>query len=112
MKSHLKTRTRTWMSFIPKAALAFGVLALVLVAAPLVLDAPFASDAWAAEVPATAEAVTAEGTPEASPYPPAPTLTKGDYPSFFGINGRVFVWIAAQLHLWFAAFVLAVPIFV
>ncbi|MCK5547115.1 MAG: cytochrome ubiquinol oxidase subunit I, partial [Rhodospirillaceae bacterium] len=101
------------MEFIPKAALAFGVLALVWVAAPLVLDAPFAADAWAAEAPATADAVTtAEGTPEASPYPPAPNLTKDDYPSFLGINGRVFVWIAAQLHLWFAAFVLAVPIFV
>ncbi|MCK5167530.1 MAG: hypothetical protein KAQ66_09425, partial [Rhodospirillaceae bacterium] len=98
MKSHLKTRTRAWMEFIPKAALAFGVLALVWVAAPLVLDAPFAADAWAAEAPATADAVTtAEGTPEASPYPPAPTLTEGDYPSFLGINGRVFVWIAAQL---------------
>ena len=45
-------------------------------------------------------------------YPPAPQLSKSDYPSFLGINGRIFVWIAAQMHLWFAAFVLAVPIFV
>ena len=42
----------------------------------------------------------------------APTLTRADYPTIAGVNSRVFVWLAAQLHLWFAAFVLAVPIFV
>jgi len=41
-----------------------------------------------------------------------PQLTESDYPKVAGVNGRVFVWLAAQLHLWFAAFVLAVPIFV
>ncbi len=29
-----------------------------------------------------------------------------------GVNPRVAVWLVAQLHLWFAAFVLAVPVFV
>ena len=43
---------------------------------------------------------------------PAPRLSAADYPQIAGINARVFVWLAAQLHLWFAAFVLAVPIFV
>lgn len=43
---------------------------------------------------------------------PAPELTSADYPRFWGINPRVMVWMAAQMHLWFAAFVLAVPIFV
>ena len=43
---------------------------------------------------------------------PAPKLSAADYPQIAGINARVFVWLAAQLHLWFAAFVLAVPIFV
>lgn len=43
---------------------------------------------------------------------PPPELTERDYPSVMGINARVLVWIVAQLHLWFAAFVLAVPIFV
>ncbi|MEK7679738.1 MAG: cytochrome ubiquinol oxidase subunit I, partial [Deltaproteobacteria bacterium] len=42
----------------------------------------------------------------------APRLKAGDYPSVRGVNGRVAVWLAAQMHLWFAAFVLAVPIFV
>jgi cytochrome d ubiquinol oxidase subunit I len=43
---------------------------------------------------------------------PAPKLSAADYPQIAGVNGRVVVWLAAQLHLWFAAFVLAVPIFV
>ncbi len=42
----------------------------------------------------------------------APKLTAEDYPTIAGVNARVVVWLAAQLHLWFAAFVLAVPIFV
>jgi cytochrome bd-type quinol oxidase subunit 1 len=41
-----------------------------------------------------------------------PVLTETDYPQIAGVNGRVAVWLVAQLHLWFAAFVLAVPIFV
>jgi len=41
-----------------------------------------------------------------------PDLSAADYPQIAGINARVFVWLAAQMHLWFAAFVLAVPIFV
>lgn len=41
-----------------------------------------------------------------------PELSQSDYPRVPGFNGRVTVWLAAQLHLWFAAFVLAVPIFV
>lgn len=43
---------------------------------------------------------------------PAPTLTGKSYPSLWGLNSRVAVWIVAQLHLFFAAFVLGVPIFV
>ncbi|MDP6389851.1 MAG: cytochrome ubiquinol oxidase subunit I [Alphaproteobacteria bacterium] len=42
----------------------------------------------------------------------APKLTPDDYPRIAGVNGRIVVWLVAQLHLWFAAFVLAVPIFV
>ena len=59
------------------------------------------------------QAVSSEGA-EASgiEYPPAPKLKESDYPRISGVNSRVFVWLVAQLHLWFAAFVLAVPIFV
>ncbi len=45
-------------------------------------------------------------------YTPAPVLSEADYPRMMGVNSRVAVWLVAQMHLWFAAFVLAVPIFV
>lgn len=45
-------------------------------------------------------------------FDPPPKLTARDYPEIAGINSRVTVWLVAQLHLWFGAFVLAVPIFV
>lgn len=69
------------------------------------------SHAYAAEETAT-EAKGEGETGEEVAYPPAPSLTAADYPSILGINSRIFIWLVAQLHLWFAAFVLAVPIFV
>jgi len=63
----------------------------------------------AAALPAEA---AIEGEELGPDYPPAPKLTAEDYPQVPGFNGRIFIWLAAQLHLWFAAFVLAVPIFV
>ena len=57
------------------------------------------------------QAAASEAVPE-TVYPPAPQLTESDYPRIAGLNGRIVVWLAAQLHLWFAALVLAVPIFV
>ncbi|MCK5916802.1 MAG: cytochrome ubiquinol oxidase subunit I, partial [Cocleimonas sp.] len=50
---------------------------------------------------------------EATPPPPigAPKLKREDYPKV-GASSRGIVWIAAQMHLFFAAFVLAVPLFV
>ncbi len=41
----------------------------------------------------------------------APKLKRKDYPNI-GVSSRSVVWIAAQMHLFFAAFVLAVPLFV
>jgi len=58
-----------------------------------------------------ADTATAETAAEGISIAP-PQLTVKDYPTIAGVNSRVFVWLAAQLHLWFAAFVLAVPIFV
>ena len=57
-----------------------------------------------------AEAAAENG--KASPFGPAPKTTLASYPTVDGVNSRVAVWLVAQLHLWFAAFVLAVPIFV
>ncbi|VAX11307.1 hypothetical protein MNBD_GAMMA26-884 [hydrothermal vent metagenome] len=72
-----------------------------------------AEDAPASTEVAAGEAVV-EGEEEATGPTPiyAPKLTAEDYPTIPGFNGRVVVWMVAQLHLWFAAFVLAVPIFV
>ncbi len=62
---------------------------------------------------AAGDAFGAETVSAATPaYGPAPDLKPADYPQVAGVNSRVAVWIVAQLHLWFAAFVLAVPIFV
>ncbi len=43
---------------------------------------------------------------------PAPQPTRADYPSISGISSRSLVWGLAQMHLFLAAFVLAVPLFV
>lgn len=67
--------------------------------------APVAAEATAAAAPAVAPA-------NAIIYPPAPKLTAADYPTVSGVNPRVAVWLVAQLHLWFGAFVVAVPMFV
>lgn len=42
---------------------------------------------------------------------PAPKFKSGDYPDI-GMSSRSVVWVLAQLHLYFAALVLAVPLFV
>ena len=41
----------------------------------------------------------------------APKPGRGDYPSI-GVSSRSVVWVIAQMHMFFAAFVLAVPLFV
>jgi cytochrome bd-type quinol oxidase subunit 1 len=88
---------------------AFLLLALALVLAPVDPTGLEPAAAFAQETTANAEAaVEADG----SIAVPAPKLTEADYPRIAGVNSRVVVWLVAQLHLWFAAFVLAVPIFV
>jgi cytochrome bd-type quinol oxidase subunit 1 len=80
-------------------------LALSLFLAPHLLPGLNVDAALATE---TAAAESVSNAPTIAP----PQLTESDYPTIKGVNSRVFVWLAAQLHLWFAAFVLAVPIFV
>ena len=55
-----------------------------------------------------AETVVAEDEPELFP---APQPRRSDYPDI-GISSRTIVWVIAQMHLFLAAFVLAVPVFV
>ncbi len=87
-------------------------LFLLAVFATFLLPA-FTPDVNASEV-LVAEAEAADASLDAGgvTYPPAPKFTAADYPTFWGLNSRVVVWLVAQLHLWFGAFVLAVPIFV
>ena len=86
-------------------AIGMALLLLGLILLPLVLPDLIGSVAVAAE-PAVANSDNAPA------YNPPPILTAEDYPRIRGVNSRIAVWLAAQLHLWFAAFVLAVPIFV
>ncbi|HEX2462679.1 MAG TPA: cytochrome ubiquinol oxidase subunit I, partial [Vicinamibacterales bacterium] len=52
-----------------------------------------------------AEAADAEAKARATPY------VEAEYRRFPGVGSRVAIWSIAQLHLLFAAFVLAVPLF-
>ena len=84
----------------------YGLCLLLLAALFVALPGGVGGEAGAlAQTEQAAEAV-APGTVV------PPVLTEADYPQIAGVNGRVAVWLVAQLHLWFAAFVLAVPIFV
>jgi cytochrome bd-type quinol oxidase subunit 1 len=78
--------------------------------------------AWASEAPAApavakgnaeklAEAAAEKASAGWQPIAP-PKLELKDYPVVKGFNSRITVWFIAQLHLFFGAFVLAVPIFV
>ncbi|MFZ2524145.1 MAG: cytochrome ubiquinol oxidase subunit I [Candidatus Ferrigenium altingense] len=100
-----------------------GSAFLLAVIAVLMLPASMpAANASETAAPASAAVQTAAATAAANTaavpdtkiaaYPPAPKLTASDYPTLKGVNSRVAVWLVAQLHLWFGAFVLAVPIFV
>ena len=68
--------------------------------------------AEATEAAAEATEAAAEATTEPEPEPEPEPYEVVDYRNFFGIDGRLIVWIISQLHLMFAAFVLAVPLFV
>jgi hypothetical protein len=89
---------------------AFTPVASAAEAAAPAAAAPAAAPAEAA---AAAPAAAAEAAPAAPAISiPVPKLTEADYPTIKGVNARVMVWLVAQLHLWFGAFVVAVPMFV
>ncbi len=60
-------------------------------------------------VPATSLLVHAEGQAEAAVTPA--TSGEVEYRTFPFVGSRVAIWVVAELHLMFAAFVLAVPMF-
>ncbi|MBI5747967.1 MAG: cytochrome ubiquinol oxidase subunit I [Nitrospinae bacterium] len=78
-------------------------------------ESPAPAGEHAAPVLSKAEGKPEEGKKEGEgkfTYQPAPKIKVEDYPIVKGFNSRIAVWIVAQLHLFFGAFVLAVPIFV
>lgn len=81
------------------------VLALLMLASLAIAPASAAPD------PFQADAVIADAEPAAGTAQGAPRPARGDYPTI-GISSRTIVWALAQLHLFFGALVLAVPIFV
>ncbi|MBI5492058.1 MAG: cytochrome ubiquinol oxidase subunit I [Deltaproteobacteria bacterium] len=102
------------MAFVKKAPF-ISVLALsALLVLISFLSGP--SKAFSADTPSSpvisSQTHDAGVTAAQAAYPPAPKLKAEDYPKVKGLNPRLTVWMAAQMHLWFAAFVLAVPIFV
>ncbi len=91
----------------PTRKTGLALLCLLLFLPLLPIDAPGITSA-----PSFAADSAAGSAAEPGSNIAPPTLTEQDYPRIAGVSSRVFVWLAAQLHLWFAAFVLAVPIFV
>ena len=91
------------------AALAIvAVLAMGEYAAPVLAQTPPAAGppaAPAAQGPPAATSEAADKAAQSKPYQEA------EYRTFPVVGSRVAIWVVAQLHLLFAAFVLAVPIF-
>jgi len=81
----------------------FLLLALMV----LVIDLSLAQATAAEQLTAGAENVEVA----AASLLPAPNPQRADYPNI-GVSSRNLVWIIAQMHLFFGALVLAVPIFV
>ena len=106
--------TRTRINFLSKklhfrvAFAFFLVIFFIALASSTGMASENAEAAKAVESAESAESAEAatEEKEESKPYEVV------DYRNFFGIDGRLIVWIVSQLHLMFAAFVLAVPIFV
>jgi len=83
--------------FIPLAVMALGATAILAVAA-MWPDLAQASGA----MPDAAQGAAQTG---------APHIARADYPHVMGVSSRMTIWALAQMHLFLAAFVLAVPLF-
>jgi len=102
---------------IRRARQSAGFLATVptLIAFVVLACGGLATQVSAAEGDAAVTGVSADehgvaGTAAVS-LSPAPTPQREDYPTI-GTSSRGIVWVVAQMHLFFGALVLAVPIFV
>lgn len=91
------------------------VLSVLMVAA-IGLGSVGIGSVSAAESPGAEQKVTAAGADKVKNESttaslPAPRPKRSDYPNI-GTSSRAVVWVVAQMHLFFGALVLAVPIFV
>ncbi len=84
-------------------------LSLVVLMSMVVVFALNAETATQADVISHAAEASAAGA--GTVLSSAPTPSRADYPNI-GVSSRAVVWVAAQMHLFFAALVLAVPLFV
>jgi len=105
-------KIRAWV--LP-AGLIRGVFGCLLLA---LLFCGGVTEAWAADQAASigkvqGEGLLAAGAVEAEGVKSiiAPRLSRADYPNI-GVSSRAVVWVLAQMHLFFGALVLAVPLFV
>lgn len=108
--SHARARRSWWRVAIGWAAGAAIVLAAAAAPAPGHAADAAAPAAAAASASSAASASAAASAPGAAALP-APKPKRADYPSI-GVSSRALVWVFAQMHLFFGALVLAVPIFV
>ncbi|MDH3670189.1 MAG: cytochrome ubiquinol oxidase subunit I [Gammaproteobacteria bacterium] len=103
-----------WLAYCPvpstwcRALIAVLVVAIGLSAGEFVTDASAASHGAEQQI---ASVGSDEVTDESTSLRPAARPKRSDYPSI-GVSSRGVVWAIAQLHLFFGALVLAVPIFV
>ncbi len=98
----------TWRVVI--GAVLGAAIGLASAALPSVAQAAQAAGASAAQQGAPAAAEAAKKESKAAPIA-APKPRRADYPNI-GVSSRSIVWVVAQMHLFFGALVLAVPIFV
>jgi cytochrome d ubiquinol oxidase subunit I len=105
--------TRKWLVLLGPVAAVVMIVAAVQVASRLVsreYKAPYRAPAAAADETPRAEGLAAEKA-EAERQARARPYEEAEYRTFPVVGSRVAIWVIAQLHLLFAAFVLAVPLF-
>jgi len=89
--------------------MAFPGVLLLLAVLGLFWSGSFDTGGFIEQAQAAAQTPSAEG--QEPVLAAAPKTKLGDYPDI-GVSSRSVVWIVAQMHLYFGALVLAVPIFV
>jgi len=94
----MKSATLKYCSLVRQFGLILAATALIVLS-----SAGFAANAQSDESAADGTSVVA--------LLPAPAPERQDYPNI-GVSSRGIVWVIAQMHLFFGALVLAVPIFV